>query len=114
MFAGIDFKSQFNDNGFGTPHGVAGPNRNNAGVGNRWDPDSLFTEGEIRNIQYLTGSRYAPSSRNWPDEATYLAAVGGHYTVAEVLAIAPRVPLYPKPAVPVSRQQATLGPWGPE
>lgn len=107
MFAGIDFPSKFEQDNFAQRRSPV------YAAGVAYDPESLFTEAELRELERVTGNRYAPSKRNWPGETEYLAAVAGLLPTEDILSIAPRV-AFPAPTVPVARQQAVLGPWGPE
>ncbi len=58
------------------------------------DPESLLTGSEI-----AAGLTYA-DRRQWPDEATYRAAVEGRLTPEQVASVAPRIRT--RPAVHVT------------
>lgn len=102
LFAGRDFPSFFEDDLFSLRRsGTA------FAAGNPYDPESLLTGGEIQN-----GLTYTNSRRNWPDEATYLEAVGGGMTREEILRIAPRAFLEPEEKVDLRQRlmDVVLGP----
>lgn len=68
--------------------------RRNPTPGVAYDPESLLTGAEI-----AAGLTYA-DRRQWPDEATYRAAVEGRLTPEQVASAAPRIRT--RPAVHVT------------